>query len=168
MSSVDPHADTATTPPQAEPLEQFLGSFTQTAVVYRYLDMLAERTRSLEQRIGLDEVNRLRRENKALRERLKKANAPSMALLAQYLPIIYHNFWNSVGPEELALHAGSKDIPEVPSPYEEPDEWQVMDMKNNFQSLSDHERASLIDFCHRLPYPLRMRRSMQVLMEASV
>ncbi|HCN46783.1 MAG TPA: hypothetical protein DIT18_14925 [Pseudomonas sp.] len=168
MSSADPRADTATTPLQAEPLEQFLGSFTQTEVVYRYLDMLAERTRSLEQRIRLDEVNQLRRENKALRERLKKANAPSMALLVQYLPIIYHNFWNTVGPEELALHADSQDIPEVASPYEEPNEWRVMDMKHNFQRLSYQERSSIIDFCRQLTYPLRMRRSMQVLMEASV
>jgi len=160
--STDPAADTAL----AEPLERFLGSFSETAVVFRYLDLLAERTSSLEQRIGLDELNQLRRENRALRERLKVLDAPDIELLALYLPIFYHNFWHTVGPEELAMHAGSQQMPLVPSPVEEPDEWRVLDMKRNFLKLSEQERAGIIDFCQRLPYPLRVRRSMKTLLEA--
>lgn len=167
MTSARPTADTAADSPLTEPLERFLGSFSETAVVFRYLDLLAERTQSLEQRVGLDELNQLRRENRALRERLLSISAPNIELLALYLPIFFHNFWHTVGPEELALHAGSQQIPEIPSPFTEPDDWRVLDMKQSFLRLSEHERAGIVDFCRRLPYPLRVRRSMQVLLETS-
>lgn len=162
-SSAKQAPDSAT----SEQLEQFLGSFTQTAVVFRYLDMLAERTHALEQRIGLNELNHLRRENQRLREQVQRSTTASIDLLTLYLPIIYHNFWNTVRPDELAMLAGSSQIPEIPSPYNEPDGWLVMSMKQRFLQLSEEARNSVIAFCHRLPYSLTVRRSMRSLLETS-
>ncbi|VVM39921.1 hypothetical protein PS662_02898 [Pseudomonas fluorescens] len=176
MTSANPSASSVThsstrqalDPGPSEPLEQFLGSFTETTVVFRYLDLLAERTQALEQRIGLNELHQLRRENKHLREQVKKGATASMDLLTLYLPIIYHNFWNTVRPDELAMLAGSSQIPAIPSPYTEPDGWLVMSMKQRFLQLSGEARASVIAFCHQMPYPLTVRRSMQSLLEPSV
>jgi hypothetical protein len=148
-------------------LERFLGSFTETTVVFRYLDLLAERTQALEQRIGLNELNQLRRENKHLREQVKKRTTASLDLLILYLPIIYHNFWNTVRPDELAMLAGSPQIPVIPSPYHEPDGWLVLSMKQRFLQLTEEARASVVAFCHQLPYQLTVRRSMQSLLETS-
>lgn len=166
MTSANPSAQQAHDSDPSEQLERFLGSFTETAVVFRYLDLLAERTQALEQRIGLNELNQLRQENKQLRERKKRAPV-SMDLLSLYLPIIYHNFWNTVRPDHLAVLAGSTHVPVIPSPYEEPDGWMVLDMKQRFLQLSNQDRASIMAFCHQLPYQLKVRRSMQVLLETS-
>lgn len=163
LESALPAAD----PAPHEQLESFLGSFTQTAVVFRYLDLLAERSQSLEQRIGLNELDQLRRENRELRKRLKKSAPVSLDLLTRYLPVIYHNFWNTVRPEELAELVGSKQVPEIPSPYPEPDGWQVQDLKRDFLQLDANDRAEIVAFCHNLPYELKVRRSMRMLLEAS-
>ncbi|QQU68210.1 hypothetical protein I6I45_26810 [Pseudomonas fluorescens] len=166
MTSANPSAQQTLDSAPSEQLERFLGSFTETAVVFRYLDLLAERTQALEQRIGLNELNQLRQENKQLRERKKRATA-SMDLLSLYLPIIYHNFWNTVPPDQLAVLAGSTYVPVIPSPYAEPDGWVVLDMKQRFLQLSNQDRASIVAFCHQLPYQLKVRRSMQMLLETS-
>ncbi|UVL08314.1 hypothetical protein LOY39_21975 [Pseudomonas rhodesiae] len=166
MTSANPSAQQTLDSAPSEQLERFLGSFTETAVVFRYLDLLAERTQALEQRIGLNELNQLRQENKQLRERKKRATA-SMDLLSLYLPIIYHNFWNTVPPDQLAVLAGSTYAPVIPSPYAEPDGWVVLDMKQRFLQLSNQDRASIVAFCHQLPYQLKVRRSMQMLLETS-
>lgn len=167
MTSANSSANQALDPAPSEALERFLGSFTETTVVFRYLDLLAERTQALEQRIGLNELNQLRRENKHLREQVEKRTTASLDLLTLYLPIIYRNFWNTVRPEELAMLAGSTHIPVIPSPYHEPDGWQVLDMKQRFLQLNDQDRASIVAFCHQLPYQLKVRRSMQMLLETS-
>ena len=165
MTSVHPPSGPAADSATTEPLEQFLGSFTETAVVFRYLDLLAERTQALEQRIELDEVHRLRRENRYLLEQLSKQNTARMELLVLYLPIIYHNFWSVVRPDELARLAGSSEIPVIPSPYYEPDGWLAMSMQQRFLQLSAEDRASVVAFSHKLPYALTVRRTMQSLLE---
>ncbi|NMX40224.1 hypothetical protein HBO34_20390 [Pseudomonas veronii] len=166
MPSKPPSAHLAADLAPSEQLESFLGSFTQTAVVFRYLDLLAERSQNLEQRIGLNELSQLRRENEQLRAQIKRRTTASLDLLLLYLPIIYHNFWNTVRPEELATLAGSAQVPMIPSPYHEPDSALVSSMKQRFLSLSDESRASIIAFCHQLPYQLTVRNSMQPLMKA--
>lgn len=166
MTSANPSAQQTLDSAPSEQLERFLGSFTETAVVFRYLDLLAERTQALEQRIGLNELNQLRQENKQLRERKKRATA-SMDLLSLYLPIIYHNFWNTVRPDELAMLAGSSQVPMIPSPYHEPDGALVSSMKQRFLHLTEEARTSVVAFCHQLPYQLTVRRSMQSLLETS-
>ncbi|RKS28517.1 hypothetical protein BJ917_1399 [Pseudomonas sp. WPR_5_2] len=168
MTSANPSAKQALDATPSEQLERFLGSFTETAVVLRYLDLLAERTQALEQRIGLNELHQLRRENKHLREQVKKRTTASMDLLTLYLPIIYHNFWNTVRPDELAMLAGSTQVPMIPSPYHEPDGALVTSMKQRFLQLTEEARASVIAFCHQMPYQLTVRRSMQSFLETSV
>ncbi|MNP67425.1 hypothetical protein D3C76_1632590 [compost metagenome] len=63
--------------------------------------------------------------------------------------------------------AGSSQIPQIPSPYNEPDALLVTSMKQRFLQLSEEARGSVIAFCHRLPYPLTVRRSMQSVLKAS-
>lgn len=167
MTSANSSANQALDPAPSEPLERFLGSFTETTVVFRYLDLLAERTQALDQRIGLNELNQLRRENKHLREQVKKRTTASLDLLTLYLPIIYHNFWNTVRPDELAMLAGSSQVPMIPSPYHEPDGALVSSMKQRFLHLTEEARTSVVAFCHQLPYQLKVRRSMQMLLETS-
>ena len=78
MTSANSSANQALDPAPSEALEQFLGSFTETTVMFRYLGLLAERTQALEQRTGLNELNQLRRENKHLREQVKKRTTASL------------------------------------------------------------------------------------------
>ncbi len=146
-------------------LEKLLASSSETTVIYRYLDMLAERTLALEQRIGLEELRALRRENQFLRSQLAQQTSLPMESLLIFLPIIYRNFWSSVRPEELAALAGTLQIPSIPSPYREPDAGQISIMRGRFLQLPEHERTALLDFCRRLPYRLSVRREMRDLLE---
>lgn len=141
-------------------LESFLGSASETSVIYRYLDMLAERNQVLEARLGLDELQKLRHENEKLTALLRSRNQPELTSLIQFLPIIYHNFWNTVRPDELAMLAGSINIPAIASPYREPDSALVSAMRQRLMELPKVERDMLVDFCHRLPHRLTVRRSM--------
>lgn len=146
-------------------LEAFLTSSSETTVIYRYLDMLAERTIALEQRIGLDELRELRQKNQLLRARLAQQDALLLAPLLIFLPIIYRNFWGSVSPDELATLAGSPYVPSIPSPYPEPDGALVSAMKKRFLELPQMERTALIEFCNRLPRQLTVRYEMRDLLE---
>lgn len=148
-----------------DPLQRFLSASSEPTLIYRYLDMLAERTLALEQRIGLDELRELRRENQLLRTQLaQQGKAPLESLLA-FLPIIYRNFWSSVRPEELATLAGTPQIPSIPSSYPEPDGALVSAMKKRFLQLPEQERSALLDFCRQLPYRLTVRYEMRDLLE---
>lgn len=148
-----------------DPLQSFLISSSESTVIYRYLDMLAERTLALEQRIGLDELRELRRENQLLRVQLAEQGKVPLESLLVFLPIIYRNFWNSVRPEELAALAGTLQIPSIPSPYPEPDSALVSAMRKRFKQLPEQERTALLDFCRQLPYRLTVRYEMRDLLE---
>lgn len=145
-------------------LDTLLHSKTETSVVYRYLDMLAERTLQLEQRIELREVNRLRVENQQLREQLANQNArPNLNTLLEFLPVIYRNFWNTVTPADIALLARTTE-PELPPVVGEPTPAVVDAMKKRFLQLPAQERAQLLAFCRQLPHQLTIRESMKKLM----
>lgn len=145
-------------------LDTLLHSKTETSVVYRYLDMLAERTLQLEQRIELREINRLRVENQQLREQLANQNArPNLNTLLEFLPVIYRNFWNTVTPADIALLARTTE-PELPPVVSEPTPAVVDAMKKRFLQLPAQERAQLLAFCRQLPHQLTIRESMKKLM----
>ncbi len=146
-------------------LEDFLRTHTEQKVVYRYLDMLAERTVALERRLGLDELAALKRENQQLRTRLAQCTSPDLESLLVYLPIIFRRFWASVQPAELALLAGCLDVPHIPSPYPEPSADTIQAMKQRFLSLPRSDQQRLADFCRQLPYKLDVRPEMRGVLE---
>lgn len=55
-------------------MEDFIKSSSQSRLIHRYLDLLAERTAALERRVGVgvDEIRQLRQENRELREQLAR------------------------------------------------------------------------------------------------
>lgn len=148
-------------------MEDFINSSSQFRLIDRYLDLLAERTAALERRVGVDEIRQLRQENRELRDQLARLDRPAMESLLVYLPVIYRNFWGTVRPDELALLAGLLDVPVIPSPYPEPGAAVVAVMKKRFLQLPEQERASLIAFCHQLPYHLTVRAQMRALLEST-
>jgi hypothetical protein len=165
MSPETPCIHTTGASATPDPLRRFLSASSETTVIYRYLDMLAERTLALEQRIGLDELRELRRENQLLRAQLAQQGKAPLESLLVFLPIIYRNFWSVVRPDELAALAGTLRIPAIPSPYPEPDSALVSAMRKRFKQLPDQERAALVDFCHQLPFRLTVRSEMRDLLE---
>lgn len=148
-------------------MEDFINSSSQFRLIDRYLDLLAERTAALERRVGVDEIRQLRQENRELRDQLARLDRPAMESLLVYLPVIYRNFWGTVGPDELALLAGLLEVPVIPSPCPEPSTATVAAMKKRFLQLPEQERASLIAFCSQLPYQLTVRAEMRALLEST-
>lgn len=146
-------------------IETCLGSFSETAVVYRYLDLLAGRVAVLEQRAALNEIKSLRQENKRLRERLEQQEEPDMEQLLVFLPVLFRNFWSTVQPADLALLAGTLDVPHVPSPCPEPSPETISRMKRELMQMSESKRAQLMAFCQKLPHQLTMRSEMRALLE---
>jgi hypothetical protein len=148
-------------------IENFMNFASQSNVIYRYLDLLAERTVALEQRVGVDEIRQLRRENRELRDQLVRLDRPAMESLLVFLPVIYRNFWGTVRPDELAQLAGLLEVPVIPSPCPEPSVATRLAMKKRFLQLPEQERASLIAFCRQLPYQLTVRAEMRALLEST-
>ena len=70
-------------------------------------------------------------------------------------------------PDELAMLAGSSQVPMIPSPYHEPDGALVSSMKQRFLHLTEETRTRVVAFYNKLTYQLTVRRSMQSLLETS-
>lgn len=104
------------------------------------------------------EINRLKAQ-------LALLDRPSMEQLATYLPVLYRNFWNSVKPSDLALLAGRYNLPEVPSPFPEPDNHTVSQMKKRLQAMPVQEQERLREFCAELPSNLNIRPEMRFFFE---
>lgn len=139
----------------------FFLEHNEMAVIYRYLDMLAERTVRLEQQNAKAELEQLRIENKRLRAQLAQGSPVSLEQLVSFLPVIYRNFWNSVSPQDLALLAGSLNIPEVPSPCPEPSSEVITAKRQLLTNMPEHERARIVEYCRQLPFKLSMRPEMK-------
>ncbi len=146
-------------------LQSVLGSASETAVVYRYLDLLAARSSALERSMNLNEVHRLQQENRQLREELARVQKPSIQQLLVFLPLIYRNFWGTVRPHDLALLAGELDVPQIPSPCPEPGSETLSRLRREFLALPATEQLRLVIFCQGLPYPLTVRPEMRAFLE---
>lgn len=96
-------------------IQDFLKSSSQESVVFKYLEMLAERTAQLEQRLGLNELQQLKIENQQLRQQLAQIKSPPMEKLLVFLPAFFKDFWSYVSPNELALLVGTLKVPQLPS-----------------------------------------------------
>ena len=62
-------------------IQDFLKNSSQEVVVFKYLEMLAERTVQLEQRLELNELQQLKQENQQLRQQLAKIKSPPIEQL---------------------------------------------------------------------------------------
>jgi hypothetical protein len=136
---------------------------TITPIIFHYLDMLADRTVSLEQRIELDEIRKLRTENQKLREELIQNNILEMEQLLSFLPVIYKDFWSSVSPSELALLGGTLNIKDIADMtiYSEPSHEVIMHMKKKLQGMPKSKQEEIIQFCRGLPFKVTVRPEMK-------
>lgn len=141
--------------------QHFFRDHSEMAVIYRYLDMLAERTVMLEQQNAKAELEQLRIDNKRLRAQLAQGSPVSLEQLVSFLPVIYRNFWNSVSPNDLALLAGSLKIPEVPSPCPEPSAEVIATLRQRLSSMPEYDRDRIVQYCRQLPFKLSMRPEMK-------
>lgn len=146
-------------------IETFFKSASEEAVIYRYLELLSARTAELEQRLGYDEIGALRAENQQLRSQLATQERSGLEQLLVFLPVIFRNFWSVVRPDELALLAGTFQVPNIPSPYPEPSADTITTLKQRFLQLSEHQQASIIGFCRELQHRLEIRSEMRDLMK---
>lgn len=92
---------------------------------------------------------------------------PSLEHLLVYLPAIFHNFWGSISPQDLALLAGSLQMPLIPSPHPEPSADTVATLKKRLLRLPDNERRKILAFSLELSHKLKVRAQMRDLLEAS-
>jgi len=74
--------------------------------------------------------------------------------LIAFLPVIFKDFWNKVTPAAVAslLHASPQQLPEIPSPYPNPDMATVLAKKKQFNLLPPGEQQGIWQFCTLLDY----------------
>lgn len=108
-------------------------------------------------------ADRKQLENKIiqLKQQIQAMHLPDMEQLLVFLPILYRNFWNNIKPSDLALLARTYHIPEVASPFPEPSNHTIIQMKKNLQALPPSQQQRLLDFCHQLPHDLEIRPEMR-------
>ena len=98
-----------------------------------------------------------------LQAHINALQLPGVEHLLVYLPAIYRNFWGVVRPDELALLAGTLEVPNIQSPYPDPSPDTVVMLKRRFLSLPEIDRARVLGFCRELPHRLDVRSEMREL-----
>jgi hypothetical protein len=131
-------------------IQDFLKSSSQETVVFKYLEMLAERTAQLEQRLGLNELQQLKIENQQLRQQLAQIKSPPMEKLLVFLPAFFKDFWSYVSPNELALLVGTLKVPQLPSIVSAPDNATVTAMRDKFLQLPKQDQDHIGSFALQL------------------
>lgn len=103
-----------------------------------------------------------------LKNRLENLATAQMDIdtLTLYLPVLYKNFWGQIRPDELALLAGSLQIPEITSPAREPDSGVLQIMKKRLQNMPPEQQDQLRQFCLQLPHAPQPRPEMAFFFEA--
>ena len=97
-----------------------------------------------------------------LQQQVQVLQSPSMEHLLTFLPVIYRNFFGAVSPEELALMAGTLQVPEVPSPFPEPSPDTVYVKRQQFLSLPADDQTRIRGFCRQLTHhQLKVRTEME-------
>jgi hypothetical protein len=157
----------------------FLRSQTEQTVIYKYLAMLAERTAELERRLAHREANDAK--GRPEEGRMHPAEAPKANTVAQsnartaigfeqfstdaildLLPIIYHDFWNSVGENDLTLVASRLGISAIPKRGHVPSQREVQAGMQQLQRASRMDVSKLVSLCGYLPARLRIRDEMDL------
>lgn len=95
-----------------------------------------------------------------LQQQVQALQLPSMEHLLIYLPAFFRNFFGTVSTQELALLAGTLQVPILPSPFEEPSPNTVHVLRKRFVSLPAAEQARVLNFCRQLTHRLDIRTEM--------
>lgn len=72
--------------------------------------------------------------------------------LLSFLPVIFKNFWHQVSPQTVATLMGTVEVPQISSPFIQPDEPTVLAKKRQFERLPSAEQQVIWSFCAQLDY----------------
>jgi hypothetical protein len=89
--------------------------------------------------------------------------------LIAFMPVVFKDFWSKVTPATVAslLHVSPQQLPEIPSPYPNPDMATVLAKKKQFSLLPPGEQQGVWQFCTLLDYHhLSMHPEFKPLFEA--
>ena len=133
---------------------------------YRDDAQAAERARAERQHVETLEslrAERLRLQNDliAMQDQLAAQQRPTVDALLTYLPAIYRHVFGVISPHDLALLAGSLQVPQIPSPWPEPSLDTLQALQARLRKLPAQDRDRLRDFCRRLPHKLDVRGEMR-------
>lgn len=152
--------------PAIDWLQQSLLPVLEATFHYRDDALAAERKRAEQQHaetlesLRADRL-RLQAEIAAQREQLAALQRPAIDDLLSYLPAIYRNLFGTISPQDLALLAGSLQVPQIASPWPEPSHDTLHALQSRLRKLPPQRAAQLRDFCRRLPHPLELRAEMR-------
>jgi len=99
------------------------------------------------------------------REQLNALQRPALDDVLTYLPALYLNVFSSIAPHDLALLAGSLQVPQIPSPWPEPAADTVQALQARLRKLPEQRAEQLRDFCRNLPHKLERRAEMRAWLE---
>lgn len=162
----------ASLPPQPEPkclLERVLPLLEST---FHYQDsaLAMERAHAQQQHQVL--VQQLEAERAQLKSQLtelygqvRSLQQPSVYTLVSYLPALYRQVFSIISPHDLALLAGSLEVPEIPSPWPEPSADTLLTKQAQLRQLPTAEAQRLRDFCQQLSHRLEPRKEMRAWLE---
>lgn len=130
-------------------------------------DMLAARQSHADTVAALN-ADRMRLEAEIALQRQQLAavlQGPALEDLVIYLPAIYRNVFSSIAPHDLALLAGSRQVPQIPSPWPEPAPDTLYALQARLRRLPEQFAQRLRDFCRKLPHRLELRPEMRTWLE---
>jgi hypothetical protein len=104
---------------------------------------------------------RLEAEIAAQREQLAALQRPAVEDVVTYLPALYRNVFGTIAPHDLALLAGSLQVPQIPSPWPEPSPDTLRALQARLRKLPEQSARRLRDFCRELPHKLELRAEMR-------
>jgi len=111
-------------------------------------------------RLSADRM-RLEAEIALQREQLSALQRPALDDVLTYLPALYRNVFSSIAPHDLALLAGSLQVPQIPSPWPEPAPDTVQALQTRLRKLPTQRAEQLRAFCQSLPHKLERRPEMR-------
>lgn len=136
---------------------RFFASAEQQAVIFHYMDLLAQRTRHLEERLQRGEADQLRQELDQLRADKTRARALSAAAIVSMLPVIFKAFWSAVPPADLCFVLDDlHEPPNVKPPYEEPSDSVRQVIRKRISELHADQRQQLAQTCRELHNSYRL------------
>lgn len=148
-------------------LQQGLLPVLEATFGYQEDALAAERARAeLEHTDSLESLRadrlRLEAEITAQREQLAALQRPAMDDVLTYLPALYRNVFGIIAPQDLALLAGSLQVPQIPSPWPEPAPDTLQALQARLRKLPEQRAGQLRDFCRQLPHKLELRAEMRL------
>ena len=113
------------------------------------------------------ERTRLQAELAQLQQQIQARQQPSIESLLVCLPAIYRNVWSSITPSDLALLGATLQVPDIPSPFPEPEADTLHTLQQRLRHLPDDERQRLHHFCRNLTHKLSPRPEMRAWLEGN-